>query len=234
MNHVFLFLHPGHLIENYESRRKYVLIILTNGRKKNFDLDSDIRQKMPFNFSNEITFHDNFNWASIFPGIIILRAVLYLSFRHIFIRNCVCYHSRIRFSSSAICLMLDRQRERRKERKKLFHQVERSCTFIAQSTVSINCLYCQLHSNDDSTSFSRLSAEAHGFLHFCQLVRRQKVLRTVNSKSYTRYIRISGIWQATWPNQRTFTSFHKCCVSVVFAPIQCTILFGVSNVLSAP
>lgn len=106
---------------------------------------------------------------------------LYLGFRHTFIRIYVCCCWGIEFVLLhlniiyIICLALDTYSDKEKEettekeeenpkKKIIFHQVERSCTFIAQSTVSINCLYCQLHSNDDSTSFFTVECRSACFL----------------------------------------------------------------------
>lgn len=80
---------------------------------------------------------------------------------------------------------------------------QKSSTFMIQSTVSINCLYCQLHSNDDFYFFFMVECGSACFYHSGVVVsvglcHHRKVLSRVRFKSYTRYPRINGIRQATW------------------------------------
>lgn len=143
----------------------------------------DIRQGRPFNFHTQ-EYALRFHQLSTNFGCNHFTTNLYLHFRYTFhafgMRNVKKNYEFVplyapKDATSSLSWMTntkkknDKHRQRSIRRKKTKHKRTHwmpkiMSTFSStESTVSINCLYCQLHSNDDSTSCSRLSAGARSF-----------------------------------------------------------------------
>lgn len=196
---------PDHLTKNYESKRALILANRIKKWREHFDLVLGPLER-PLN-SLMITFRKN-SFHKQFSFI------FWLSLKIMNMR-----------AASFQGLRFEREKDNNKKQNGNI-----KITFCAQNTVSINRTYCQLHSNDDSTSFSQLSAGAHvlPFLCCCSSMESVKYrVFQIPSTLYTLHWNMAS--HVAQPSSRHFTK----CVFVVFAHHSTYFIWCV-ECLSAP